>query len=436
MIEKIDKSKLWGSNRHLRIGYFTLFLLVFGLGGWMMFASIAGAVVSFGKLQVEDKQQVIQHPDGGIVREIFVKDGDEVEEGEVILKLDPTLLDAERNILSNQILDAELRVARLIAERDDLEELPDISGNIEGIEISDGFLKNIEVQERLFKARIETEKSKISQLNLRKIQLEKDIEGTRSQKDATNSQLKLIDKELTDQRDLFEKGFARVGRIYELERTLSELNGRIGEFDSQIAETMGRISEIELEILRLKSTRKEEAVAGLREVQPQIQDLQEKYRATISKLERLEIRSPRNGTVLEMAVNTPNSVVRPAEPILYIVPNDSNLVVEARVAPAKIDDVYPGQIANLRFTAFNARTTPEIEGSVMHISADAIEDKNNGGSYYLLKVNIAEEQIALLDNQLLVPGMPVDLFLKTGEHSPMTYLLKPFTDYFNRSLRE
>ncbi len=436
MIESIDKNKLWGSQKYLKLGYATLAVLVFGLGGWMVFASIAGAVVSFGKLQVEAQQQVVQHPDGGVVKDIFAKDGDIVQEGDVILKFDPALLEVEQNILANQILDAELRVARLVAERDDLGEIPAVDLSRHGIEATDSFNKNLEVQQKLFEARLSTERSKISQLKIRQSQLEKDIEGTTAQKNATITQLGIIEKELAEQRELYEKGYARITKIYELERNQSGLNGRIGEFDSQIAESLGRISEIEIEMLRLKSSRQEEAVAGLREIQPQIQDLQERYIATTRKLDRLEVRAPRTGTVLEMAVNTPNSVVRPADPILYVVPSDSKLLVEARVDPSKIDDIFPGQPANLRFTAFNARTTPEIEGSVSHVSADAIEDKTTGSSYYLLKVNIAEDQLALLDEQVLVPGMPVDLFLKTGEHSPMTYLMKPFTDYFSRSLRE
>lgn len=436
MIRSIDKQKIWGSQRYLKIGYITLATLVFGIGGWMTFASIAGAVVSFGNLQVEAKQQVVQHPDGGVVEKIFVKDGDEVKEGDVILRLDPALLKVEKSILGNQILDAELRVARLIAERDELNEIPPLNLNGLGIPVSETFQKSIEVQKRLFVARIETEQSKISQLKLRQMQLEKDIEGTNAQKKATTTQLSLIEKELNEQKELFDKGYARISKVYELERSQSELNGQIGEFDSQIAGSLGRISEIEIEMLRLKSSRQEEAVAGLRELQPQIQDLQERYIATSRKLERLDIRAPRNGTVLEMAVNTPNSVIRPAEPILYVVPSDSRLQVEARVDPSKIDDVFPGQPASLRFTAFNARTTPEIEGSVSQVSADTIEDKSTGLSYYLLTVNIEDDQLALLDEQILVPGMPVDLFLKTGDHSPLTYLMKPFTDYFSKSLRE
>lgn len=436
MIGNIDKQKIWGSQRYLKIGYITLATLVFGIGGWMTFASIAGAVVSFGSLQVEAKQQVVQHPDGGVVEQIFVKDGDEVKEGEIILRLDPALLEVEKSILGNQILDAELRVSRLVAERDDLDQIPTRNLNGLDISVSETFQKSIEVQKRLFIARIETEQSKISQLKLRQVQLEKDIEGTNAQKNATTTQLSLIEKELNEQKDLFEKGYARISKVYELERSQSELNGQIGEFDSQIAGSLGRISEIEIEILRLKSSRQEEAVAGIRELQPQIQDLQERYIATSRKLERLDIRAPRNGTVLEMVVNTPNSVIRPAEPILYIVPSDSRLQVEARVDPSKIDDVFPGQPASLRFTAFNARTTPEIEGSVAQVSADTIEDKSTGSSYYLLTVSIDDDQLALLDEQILVPGMPVDLFLKTGEHSPLTYLMKPFTDYFSKSLRE
>lgn len=434
---KIDYTQAkFSARRHLGYGVAALLLLVIGFGGWATQASIAGAVVSFGNLQVEAQKQVVQHPDGGVVKEILVKDGDTVKAGDLLLNLDASLLEAEKNILGNQIVDAALRMARLTAERDDLEQIDFTTLELENLIQATLLEDSKDVQNRLFSVRLETEKSKIEQLRLRQDQFQKGIEGVHAQKKALRKQLSLIKKELADQKKMYEKGLARVTRVYELERVQSELQGRIGEFDSQMAETKGRISEIEIEILKSKSMRREQAISGLRELKAQSQDLQERYYATVERLNRLEVRSPRDGIVLEMKTNTLNSVVRPAEPILYVVPSDSALLVEARIEPASIDDVFPGQSAGLRFTSFNARTTPEINGYVDQISADVIEDKATGGSYYLLKVKIEEDQLALLDEQILTPGMPVDVFLKTGEHSPVTYLAKPFTDYFSRAFRE
>ncbi len=426
----------FSSRRHLTYGFLALLILVVGFGGWATQASIAGAVVSFGNLQVEAQKQVVQHPDGGVVKEILVQDGDIVKAGDLLLSLDASLLEAEKNILSNQITDAALRMARLTAERDDLENVDFSALQFANMPLNGAFEENKEVQKRLFSVRLETEHRKIEQLRLRQEQFNKGIEGIFAQKQALRKQLGLIKKELADQRKMYEKGLARVTRVYELERVQSELQGRIGEFDSQVAETKGRISEIEIEILKMKSLRREQAISGLRELKAQRQDLEERYIATVKRLDRLEVRSPRDGIVLEMKTNTLNSVIRPAEPILYVVPSDSSLLVEARIEPASIDDVYPGQAAGLRFTSFNARTTPEINGFVHQISADVIEDKSTGGSFYLLKVKIEEDQLALLDEQILTPGMPVDVFLKTGDHSPVTYLAKPFTDYFSRAFRE
>ena len=426
----------WRGGKHLTIGALALVFLVGGLGGWSAFASIAGAVIAGGSLQVAAKQQVVQHPDGGVVDRILVRDGDRVEAGQVLLRFDGALLRAELSIIENQLYGARVRIARLEAERDGrasvaFEEalLAEAAANAERRGL-------LEVQTRLFKARIETRDRQLAQLATRQQQSEKAIAGLEAQKAATKRQLVLIERELKDQRQLFEKGHARAVRVYELERQQAGLQGQIGELGSEIAETQGRIAEIEIEMLRLDAERREEAIAELRELGAEELDLAERQRVTTERLSRLEVRAPRAGVVLDMAVHALRAVVRPADPILYIVPSDSALLVEARVMPANVDDVYPGQPATLRFSAFNARTTPELEGVVQHVSADALEDESAGTSYYLVKLKISEAQLGKLEERVLVPGMPVDVFLRTGDRSPLSYLAKPFTDYFTKAMRE
>ena len=426
----------WRGGKHLTIGALALLFLVGGLGGWSAFASIAGAVIAGGSLQVAAKQQVVQHPDGGVVDRILVRDGDRVEAGQVLLRFDGALLRAELSIIENQLYGARVRIARLEAERDGrasvaFEEalLAEAAANAERRGL-------LEVQTRLFKARIETRDRQLAQLATRQQQSEKAIAGLEAQKAATKRQLVLIERELKDQRQLFEKGHARAVRVYELERQQAGLRGQIGELGSEIAETQGRIAEIEIEMLRLDAERREEAIAELRELGAEELDLAERQRVTTERLSRLEVRAPRAGVVLDMAVHALRAVVRPADPILYIVPSDSALLVEARVMPANVDDVYPGQPATLRFSAFNARTTPELEGVVQHVSADALEDESAGTSYYLVKLKISEAQLGKLEERVLVPGMPVDVFLRTGDRSPLSYLAKPFTDYFTKAMRE
>ena len=426
----------WRGGKHLTIGALALLFLVGGLGGWSAFASIAGAVIASGSLQVAAQQQVVQHPDGGVVEKILVRDGDRVEAGQALLRFDGSLLRAELSIIENQLYGARVRIARLEAERDgrdtvtfDTALLGEAAANAERRGLLD-------VQTRLFAARIETRDRQLAQLATRQQQSEKAIAGLEAQRAATKKQLALIERELKDQRQLFEKGHARAVRVYELERQQAGLQGQIGEFGSEIAETQGRIAEIEIEMLRLEAARREEAIAELRDLGADELELAERQRVTKERLSRLEVRAPRAGIVLDMSVHALRAVVRPADPILYIVPSDSALLVEARVTPANVDDVYPGQPATLRFSAFNARTTPELEGVVQHVSADVLEDEASGTSYYLVKLKMSEAQVTKLEERVLVPGMPVDVFLRTGDRSPLSYLAKPFTDYFTKAMRE
>ncbi len=436
MSKQDNELQRWDGSRHLVVGAVALIMLVVGLGGWSAFASIAGAVIASGRLQVEANRQVVQHPDGGVVQEIAVRDGDEVEAGETLIRFDGSLLSAELSIIENQLYDAEVRIARLEAERDgqdgvNFEEtaLAEAERNAERADV-------LAAQERLFEARAETLHRQTTQLKARQQQMRKEIAGLQAQKASTSQQLDLIDRELDDQRQLLDKGLARAVRVYELERQQAGLLGRVGEFESEIAETHGRIAEIEIEMLRLQAARREEAISELRDLRADKLDLRERRRVASEKLSRLEVRAPRAGTVLDMSVHALRAVVRPAEPILYVVPSNSALVVEARVGPADVDAVYPGQTATLRFAAFNARTTPELEGSVRHVSADALTDEASGETYYAVTLKVSEAELAKLEAQALVPGMPVDVFLRTGDRSPMSYIAKPFTDYFTKAMRE
>lgn len=426
----------WPATRFLMVGGVALALLVVGLGGWSALASISGAVVAAGRLQVEANRQVVQHPDGGVVDAIMVRDGDTVTPGQVLLRLDGDLLQTELSIIENQLFDARARIARLAAERDgasavtfDAALLADAAGD-------DDLQSLLDVQARLFAARAETIGKQSEQLRTRQQQFGKEIAGLQAQQASTSRQLELIERELEGQRKLFEKGHSRVMRLYELERMQADLVGRVAAYASQIAETEGRIAEVEIETLRLRAAQREDAIAGLRDLRSEELDLAERQRATREKLARLEVTSPRAGIVLDMAVHAMRAVVRPAEPILYVVPSDSALVVEAEVAPAQIDDVFPSQPANLRFSAFNARTTPEVDGKVLQVSADALVDQATGAPYYLVQIAVDAAALEELGSDKLVPGMPVDVFLRTGERTPLSYLAKPFTDYFAKAMRE
>lgn len=433
---KSETDRQWRGTKHLLIGGIALVILLGGLVGWSTLASISGAVIAAGQLQVEANRQVVQHPDGGVVQEILVDDGDTVEAGQILVRFDGSLLRTQFSILDNQLYGTRARIARLIAERDGRAEiafdetlLADADKNPERLDL-------LNAQVSLFTARKETLSRELAQLRTRQDQFKREISGLEAQKKSTKQQLALIGKELTGQRQLFDKGHARAVRVYQLERQKAELAGQLGERESDIAQSQGRIAEIEIEMLRLAATRREDAITQLRTLRAEESDMIERHRATSTMLSRLEVRAPRSGTVLDRSVHAIRSVVRPADPILYIVPSDSTLVVEARVSPANVDNLYPRQTAKLRFSSFNARTTPELEGVVQTISADALVDDASGDSYFLVTLKVAAPQLEKLEERILVPGMPVDVFLRTGDRTPLSYLAKPFTDYFTKAMRE
>ena len=270
----------------------------------------------------------------------------------------------------------------------------------------------------------------------RELQLEEQIKGTEAEVASLEQQAELIQKELADQRTLFEKGLAQANRVLALEREAARLEGERAQRVAQIAQLRGQISELAVERLRLGDDRREKAVAELREIGFRELELKERRLALLEQLSRLDIRAPRPGVVYDLAVHALQAVIRPADPILYIVPNDTKLVVDARVDPVQIDQLYPTQEAVLRFSAFNVRTTPELFGTVTNISADAFRDEVTGTTYYRIEVVPNEGELAKLGKRHLVPGMPVEVFIQTGERTALNYLVRPITDYFARALRE
>jgi HlyD family secretion protein len=431
-----DPVRRWSAGAALRLGYLSAVVLVFGLGGWAAFASIAGAIVAPGQLQVQTNRQVVQHPEGGVVGEILVDEGDRVKAGDVLIRFDGALLRAELAIVESQLFEALARIGRLTAEQElsagidfDPELLqvaaaqPEIAALIEG-------------QRRLFAARQDTKLRETAQLRERQAQFEEEIRGIEAQRESLGRQLGFIEGELVDQRGLLERGLTQTSRVLSLEREKARLEGQIGAFTAQIAQSRGRITEIDVQITGRDAMRLEEAIAELRDLSSRAAELREKRLSALETLSRLDVRAPRDGLVLGKTVFAVRAVVRAAEPIMYIVPTEEALVVASQVPVTDIDKVYPGQPARLRFSAFSTRTTPEIDGAVTKVSADALTDERTGMSHYTAEIAISEAGLAELEGLTLVPGMPVEAFIQTGERSPLSYLMQPLTDYFNRSMRE
>lgn len=338
----IDETcRKWPAGRHLTIGLLTLALLVVGLGGWSAFASITGAIVSSGKLKVESERQVVQHPDGGVVAEILVEEGDTVEAGQPLIVLDDMMVGNELAIVEGQLWELVARRGRLAAEQYDLDE-PVFDEEVTEIAKTDPRIKSlIKGQKNLFDARKETLISQTDQLRERQEQIREEISGSEAQQDALGDQLDFVAMELHDLRDLQKKGLAQASRVLALERENARLLGQRGELAANIARSRGQISEIEIQLLGLASTRREEAVTEMRDIEYRENELRERRATLLEQIERLYIRAPRPGRVIGMTVFALRSVIRPADPVLYIVPSDAILVIETEVESRNIDQIFP-----------------------------------------------------------------------------------------------
>ncbi len=423
-------------RRPVLLGLAATLILVAGFGLWATMTRISGAIVAPGQIEVERDRQIVQHPDGGVVEEILVTEGAKVAAGEPLLRLDGSALRSELTIVEGQLSEMTGRSARLVAERDGMaklsfpdeivalaKSLPEVADQLDG-------------QQRLFAAREETLAEQRDLLSRRIDQITAQSNGVAAQSTALATQLDLIEQELASQQGLLDKGLAQAGTVLALQREQARLQGQLGELAAELARTEGQVTEIQIEISSLGTRRREEATTELRQIGPMILELAERRRALAERIDRLEIRAPVSGIVLGLQVTTPRAVLRPADPVLFVIPQDRPLVITARIAPIHIDEVTVGQAAELVFSAFSARDTPHLLGKVTRVSADALTDSQTGATYYTAELQLDEGEQTRLGARALLPGMPVEVFLQTGRRTPLAYLVKPFTDYFVRAFRE
>jgi HlyD family secretion protein len=423
-------------RRPMLFGLAALVALVLGFGLWATLTTISGAIVAQGKIEVERDRQIVQHPDGGVVAEILVTEGARVQAGDALLRLDGAALQSELTIVEGQLSELSARAARLTAERDETEALVFPDELLALAERSAEVAAQIEGQSRLFAARRATLAEQRDLLAQRVGQVRAQMDGVAAQREALGTQLTLIEQELQSQQSLLDKGLAQAGAVLALQREQARLRGQLGELAATLAQADGQVTEIEIQISGLATRRREEATTELRDIGPTVLELAERRRALTERIDRLEIRAPVAGVVLGLQVTTPRAVLRAADPVLYIIPQDRALLITARIAPIHIDEVAVGQSAELVFSAFASRETPHLMGRVTMVSADALSDQQTGVTYYLAEVELAEGERARLGDQALLPGMPVDVFLQTGRRTPLAYLVKPFADYFTRAFRE
>lgn len=424
-------------RRHLWAGLAVVAVLAGGVGGWAATTEIAGAVIAPGYLVVESNVKKVQHPTGGVVGEIRARDGDRVKAGDIVVRLDETITRANLAIVAKGLDELTARKARLEAERDGLDAIG-FPKEMTDREKSDPVLANtLAGERRLFDLRRSARLGQQSQLRQRIGQLNEEIGGLSAQLAAKQQEIFLVQKELKGARELWDKNLMPITKLTALEREATRLEGERGQATASIAQAKGKISELELQIIQVDRDLASEVGKDLREAEGRIGELVERKVAAEDQLKRIDIRAPQDGTVHQSTVHTVGGVVSAnGEPIMLIVPDTDLLTAEAKVMPQDIDQLQLGQKVVLRFSTFNQRTTPELNGTVSRISADATQDQRTGINSYTVRIALPPEEIARLGDVKLVPGMPVEAFLQTGERKAMSYLVKPLMDQVARAFRE
>jgi len=432
----MSADRLPNARRPLWIGGLATLVLVGGLGAWSALTNISGAVVAMGAVKVESERQVIQHPDGGVVGEILAREGDTVAAGDVVLRLDGTFLLLERAIVERQLLEIAARKARLIAERDGAEAIDESAiERFDNLD-PDWVRGQTEGQKSLFDARRTALARELEQIEEQKIQIDNQIEGTMAQVAALETQLELVERNLENKQRLFEQGLLPINDLFEVQRDQAGLQGDIGRLTSQVAENRARISELAVQALRLTNSRREDAITRLRDLQYSEIELEERRLSLNEKLSRLEVRSPSDGVVFGSAVFAVRAVIQPGEPMMYVVPKGQPMQVSVQIDPVHIDQVFPGQPVSLRLNTYDRRTTPELPGEVLRVSPDALQDQATQMTYYEAIIRPDLSVLAELPDVELLPGMPVEAYLRTRDRTPLSYLLKPLAVYFDRAFRE
>jgi HlyD family secretion protein len=426
----------WSARRHMALGLIASLVLVGGFGGWAVTATLSGAVIASGQVEVEQNRQIIQHPDGGVVAEILVTEGARVLAGEPLLRLDGALLLSQLAIVESQYFEALARHGRLGAERDGLEAPVFLPEFLEAIETRAHARDQADGQIRLFEARARTLAQQLEQLERRREQTRAQAQGFVAQRAGVEAEMALLAEELVAQESLLEQGLTQAARVNTLRREQARLQGSLGTIMAEEAQVQDRIAEIGLQILTAESQRREEAEGEMRTTGGQILELAERRRALLEMIDRLELRAPVAGVVYALAITTPRAVLRAADPVMQIVPQDRPLVLSVQIPPTDIDQVYVGQSASVMFSGLSMRDTPDLSGTVTRLSADAFVDERMGFSYFRGEVALTEESRALLGERAILPGMPVDVFMRTSERTPLDYLTRPLTDYFMRAFRE
>ncbi|HET8545018.1 MAG TPA: HlyD family type I secretion periplasmic adaptor subunit [Pseudolabrys sp.] len=428
-------SSRYSIHRHLLAGGLIVLLLAGGVGGWAATTQIAGALIAQGSVVVDSNVKKVQHPTGGVVGKLNVQDGDRVKAGDILVQLDDTITRANLAIVTKGLDELAARKARLEAERDGAESVTFprmLLAHADDAPVAIALAN----ERKLFELRRNARLGQKAQLRQRITQLQDEISGLNAQQEAKAREISLIGKELDGVRELWKNNLVQITRLTALERDAARLEGERAQLIAAVAQTKGKISETELQIIQIDQDLSSEVAKDMREVDAKYGEFVERKVAAEDQLKRIDIRAPQDGVVLESKVHTVGGVIPAGDAIMLIVPESDNLQVEAKINPRDIDQIQVGQPAMLRFSAFNLRTTPEINGTITRIAADTTTDQRTGQTYYNTRIGMTKGEMARLGEVKLIPGMPVEAFVQTGERSVMSYLFKPLQDQFMRAFRE
>lgn len=436
-LEQLDINQFADDRPIRRLGYL-LILIVFGcFGTWAYFAPLGSAVLAVGSVTVEGYRKTVQHLEGGIVKALHVRDGDTVTKGQVLVELDDTSSSAQLETLRGQLFSALAREARLIAERDGKTSVT-YPAELKNARHEARVQEGMRVQNQSFAVRKQSRDGEIAILKEQRQQLLAKIEGIKAQRTSRSTLSASLNKELIDFRAMLKEGYIEKQKVNELERRLAEAEGDKGDFVANIATAQTQISEISLKILQIEKDFQREVVEELSKVQTELSELHEKTQWLTDTVERTIIKSPESGMVLGLTVHTIGAVIPPGGHLLDIVPQQEQLIVEAQISPIDIDRIHLGQKTEIRFSAFKSAKTLKIDGKLLTVSADKLTDEKNQTSYYLGRVEVDKEGLDDLrkNDLVLVPGMPAEVLINTGDRTFIEYLMKPLSNIFARSFNE
>jgi HlyD family type I secretion membrane fusion protein len=420
----------------IRIGIIAIWLIFGVFGLWSAIAPLNSAAVASGKVILDSNKKTIQHLEGGIVDTIMIKEGQMVKKGDILIRLDETTAKARNELLRKQYLTMKSTEARLIAERDNLAEIP-FTEDLTGIEAKDSDAKeSMQNQRRLFETRRNSVQGKIAVLKQKVQQFRDEIRGLESQANSNRNQINFVGQEIESVAQLVSNNNAPRSRLLALQRQKAALDGSLGEAIASISRARQSIGEAEIEIINTKNTFLNEVNEEFKETQASLADVEERIRASEDTFTRINILSPLSGRVTDLQVHTVGGVIKPGEKLMDIIPNDDILIVEAMIQPQDIDVVREGLEASVRLSAYKARFVPPIKGKVTNVSADRFDDPQRGTSYYKARVVVDSDELSHLENVELYPGMPTDVLIVTGERTLLKYLFAPIRDSFSKSFRE